>query len=593
MKSYLFKPILLLVVILSAIHARAYDFSEVNEDGVTIYYNIVSEKNKTCEVAIPQNLNGWSSSMTLTHYEGDIRIPSSANGYKVVQIGKQAFLCCRNVTSVTMPNTVVYIRDYTFEYCTGLTSVTFSDSLKSIGSSCFSGCTALPSVTLPNSTVSIGSNAFENCKLFTSLTIPNSVTTIGYSAFSNCIGLTTVTIPRSVTNIGANPFDRCPDLVSIIVEDGNPNYNSANNCNAIINTSTKVLIAGCKNTVIPNDITAIGSRAFRGCTGLTSAPLPSTVTKIGSEAFANCSNLPSIEIPNGVTTIGSQAFYFCRGLTSLIIPDAVTSIGFGAFYGCSGLTSMTIPDSVKVIESMLFEACTGLTSINMPNTITSIGGWAFSDCTSLTSLTIPDSVKIIGAGAFTCCKGITSFVIPKSVESIGDYAFQVCTGLVSITSYITDVFETGVGAFNKCENATLYVPKGLVSDYQSTAEWNKFTNIEELPGVPIPLTLCSSDQGTVLINNNITFTNDIGEVTVYDETKNKFVFSPDEGSQLDRVLINGLDVTKSVKNNQLSTKILPNSKMNVMFTSKGADVNGDGRVDINDVVTLVNLILAM
>jgi hypothetical protein len=78
---------------------------------------------------------------------------------------------------------------------------------------------------------------------------------------------------------------------------------------------------------------------------------------------------------------------------------------------------------------------------------------------------------------------------------------------------------------------------------------------------------------------------------VRDGIENKFVFIPEEGSQLDRVLINGLDVTKNVKDNVLKTTIYPNYSMMVIFATKGADVNRDGSVDISDVVALVNIIL--
>lgn len=140
-----------------------------------------------------------------------------------------------------------------------------------------------------------------------------------------------------------------------------------------------------------------------------------------------------------------------------------------------------------------------------------------------------------------------------------------------------------------CYNATLYVPAGLISTYQSTADWKNISRIEEIPS--ISLALACSDQGKVLINDYTTFTNKLGEVIVFDGTESKFVFTPEEGSQLERVLINGLDVTKSVKDNLLKTTIYPNCSMMVIFAPKGADVNRDGEINISDVVFLVNLIL--
>ena len=130
----------------------------------------------------------------------------------------------------------------------------------------------------------------------------------------------------------------------------------------------------------------------------------------------------------------------------------------------------------------------------------------------------------------------------------------------------------------------------MVSTYQSTPDWNRFANIKEI-NPSIPLTIACSDHGKVTINDDTEFVNDIGEVTVFEELENTFVFTPREDCHLDRVLLNGLDITNSVENNQLTAKILPNSKMFVVFSPKCADVNGDGRVDINDVVLLVNLIL--
>ena len=59
-------------------------------------------------------------------------------------------------------------------------------------------------------------------------------------------------------------------MTSIVVENGNPKYDSRNSCNAIIETESNTLIAGCKSTIIPNYVTTIGNYAFLGCTGLTS-----------------------------------------------------------------------------------------------------------------------------------------------------------------------------------------------------------------------------------------------------------------------------------------------------------------------------------
>ena len=86
----------------------------------------------------------------------------------------------------------------------------------------FIGCRGLTSVTIPNSVTSIDDFAFHGCRGLTSVTIPNSVTSIGWSAFSYCSGLTSVTIPNSVTSIGWSAFSYCSGLTSILSLSTNP-----------------------------------------------------------------------------------------------------------------------------------------------------------------------------------------------------------------------------------------------------------------------------------------------------------------------------------------------------------------------------------
>ena len=388
----------------------------------------------------------------------------------------------------------------------------------------------------------IGTSAFRNCSGLTSVEIPSSVTSIGSFAFLWC-GLTSVVIPSNVTSIGSNAFADCSLLISV---------------------------------EIPSSVTFIGNAAFLNCYRLTSIVIPSSVTSIERWTFAGCSGLTSVVIPSSVTNIGNSAFYGCHGLFSIEIPSSVTSIGYEAFSECSGLFSIVVESGNSVYDSRnncnaIIETATNTLIKGCENT------------------KIPSSVTSIGVGAFSSCSGMTSIEIPSSVTSIGISAFYGCLGLTSITSYITDVFETGDGAFSYCDKATLYVPAGLVSTYRSTKDWSRFSKIEEIPS--IALVMACNNNGKVKVNGGVQFTNNIGEVSVYDGMESTFTFQPNENCELRQVLIDGLDVTRSVENNQLTTKVNEGSKMIVMFDNKGSDVNGDGTVDISDVVQLVNIIL--
>ena len=183
-------------------------------------------------------------------------------------------------------------------------------------------------------------------------------------------------------------------------------------------------------------------------------------------------------------------------MTSITIPNSVTTIGSFAFYGCSGLTSITIPNSVTTIEDGTFGGCSILTSITIPNYVTSIGSYAFSGCSSLTSITIPNSVKSLGKEIFSGCSGLTSATLGNSVKSIGGNAFENCSGLTSIISLNTTPPQIVSYTF-EYYNATLYVPIGCKTVYESRQFWRKFTSIVEIDVANIQYTLTYLVDGEV------------------------------------------------------------------------------------------------
>ena len=241
-----------------------------------------------------------------------ISIPDS-----VTSIGSYAFSDCTSLTSVNIPDSVTSIGRSAFSYCKSLTSISIPDSVTSIGHEAFCGCSSLTSISIPDSVTSIGDWAFSGCKSLTSVNIPDSVTSIGNEAFYGCSSLTSISIPDSVTIIGSYAFSNCSSLTSITVAEGNGVYHSNGNC--LIQTNSKTLISGCKNSVIPTDgsVTSIGNYAFNGCDSLTHISIPDSVTIIGSYAFYDCASLASISIPDSVTSIGDYAFYICSKLNTV------------------------------------------------------------------------------------------------------------------------------------------------------------------------------------------------------------------------------------------------------------------------------------
>ena len=318
------------------------------------------------------------------------------------------------VADLVLPDSVTSISDYAFSGCTSLASITIPDSVTNIGENAFTGASII--------NVILSSNhpnfAYEKGIMYTKdyskiiyitesaekVAFPDTMIHIPYSLLHGKKKLKKVEIPNSVMSIDSGAFSSCVELTDITVNDGNTIYHSQGNC--LIDTENKVLIAGCKASVIPTDgsVMSIGDSAFSGCAGLSSITVPDSVTSIGEGAFSGCIGLISITIGNSVTCIGSYAFWMCTNLTSITIPDSVMSTGYDVFKDCTGLTSITIGNSVTSTGHSEFSGCTGLAKITIPNNVTSIGGGTFYGCTGLISITIPDSVTNIGRFAFYGCE---------------------------------------------------------------------------------------------------------------------------------------------------------------------------------------------
>ena len=242
-----------------------------------------------------------------------------------------------------------------------------------IGDRAFDYDSTVVSVIIPDSIESIGNYAFFRCDGLTDVVIGDGVTTIGGAAFYECFNMTSLTIGKSLTTMGLNVFDTCSrSLTSITVAAENTKYCSIDNC--LIEKESNTLILGCKNSIIPANVTAIGSSAFK-----------------------NCFYLTEIIIPNNVITIDNDAFFGCSGMTSVVMGESVATIGNCAFQGCTNLTSVTITDKVTNIGSSAFGNCSKLESVKIGSSVTNIGAYAFQYCTNLTSITFKGTTEQWGA----------------------------------------------------------------------------------------------------------------------------------------------------------------------------------------------------
>ena len=338
----------------------------------------------------------------------------------------------------------------------------------------------------------IADSAFSNFKtadgrVIKKVVILSGITGIENHAFENCWDLKNVEIPDSVTFIGpTGVFYNCSSLESINVDEGNTTYESPEGSNAIIEISSKTLLAGCKNTKIPSDVQIIGADAFCGCSDLKSIELPDNLREIYEGAFSNCINLTAIHIPANVDKMDPGVFMGCSNLNSITVDpensyyespeNANAIIDKTTMELVEGCNNTVIPEGVKSIGDYAFWGRTNLKSITIPANVTSIGKEVFEFCDSLEEIQIDadnatfDSRNncnaIIESATNTLILGFVKTVIPEGIETIGAYAFSGAKALTHITipKSVTEIKE---GAFSACYYLSTVIFCGTKADWQA------------------------------------------------------------------------------------------------------------------------------
>jgi len=536
-----------------------------------VVYTYVGEMPANTSVEIRPGTKGissqafyWCTGLT------SITIPDS-----VTNIGQNAFY--NTAWFDNQPDGVIYAGKVAYTYKGEMpdnTELVLNPGTKGIADDAFSCCNNLTSVTIPESVTNIGDNAFSACQL-TSVTIPASVTSIGDYAFYSYPGLSKAYFLGNAPTMGENVFyNRSFIVIYVSGETGFTNpwhgYKAAiiygDYAYSIVDNSY-VSITGYlgtdENITIPSTIngyhvTSIGESAFNG-SGIKSVTIPAGITTINDYAFTDSKYLKEVNFLGNAPMMGKNVFDDCGndgtfywppaqcvdliylagntgftnpwyGYATLMksddflysIKDSKASvsnyIGTGGnvvipsdvagfpvtdiIYSGTLLTSVNIPQSVKNISNYAFDDCNGLTQINVdannacysslegvlfdktlktlilcprgksglytvPDSVKIIADSAFYDCTGLTSIITQNGVSVIGSDAFGCCTGLNSINIGIGVTTFEDMAFDGCTGLTQINVDADNAcYSSFEGVlFDKERNTLIQYPAGLLGNY--------------------------------------------------------------------------------------------------------------------------------
>ena len=452
-------------------------------------YNVFSGTASGFTLSVPARNTTWTSS---SYYDSTAK---TYRGYAMTTYAATSGWCGDNLewsynrsykTLIISGNGAMYDYDSSGAPWRGVAGsikkVVLKSGATSIGNNAFNQERDLTSVSIPDTVTRIGTSAFYYCDALTSLTIPSGVTEIGERAFRQCTGLTSIAIPNGVTKILSYTFEGCSALTSVSIPDG---------VTLILDNA----FYGCRaltSVTLPSSLTQIGSYAFYGCGGLSTITVPAGVTKIGSYAFRWCSGLTAAYFHGAPPVTGYNAFQNCAKLTLYPIADPSPWVASALYDSANStwdgypihITSTTISDGTLgdgttwVLSSAGIMTITGKGELNLPKDgwpwadkasrvyrivlkgdFTALGNDVFRDLENLGAVELPDTMVTIGDRAFKSCPKLTKIVIPQTAMTIGSEAFADCSGLetIQINSWLCEAAED---AFANCTalnvNCTFY-----------------------------------------------------------------------------------------------------------------------------------------
>ena len=498
---------------------------------------IVTFKNNIYKVLEPSGANA-SLMFVGTTLSGALVIPDKINDNKgitftVTEIGSEVNYDCKDITSITLPETIVKMRSGVFKDA----KITKLDIPKSVRDISHTAWVALP--TMPEFKVHSENPSFESDEkgvLYTkhrvelrtvpsnimtkvtgdTYTIDSHVTSITVGAFAKAPDLKKIKLPAGldkVEDIGWPSIAGTPSLEAFVMDAGNAKYEVVNG--VLFTKSPKKLLLYPQGKpgetyTVPAGVEEITSYGIAGNPYLTSIDLKD-VTKVKISALVNLPNLKTITIPKNLKKEGltEGAFEGCSSLqaykvaegnpdfsadngvlfsknkdilyfypiaksdATYNIPPTVKIIADKAFQGASKLTSLVIPTSVEEINSQAFRQNYRLASVKFcePSNLRKLANYSFWTCSSLKEVTLPSSITNIGK-AFLACDSLETINVPANAKltTIEEDAFKSNQNLKHF-NFLGECPLTTIGknAFANLKKLTTFKMPKTVTDIQLNA----------------------------------------------------------------------------------------------------------------------------
>ena len=483
-------------------------------------------------------------------------------GNHVTTLGTDEFNGCQRLEQVQLGSNIASIGQRAFYNNTSLLAITIPDRVTAIGAEAFASDSAMTTLNLGAGVKIINDYAFNKCKRVSSLTLPASLDSVHVRAFVGMAGVQTITIADtdsplqlfgvpSGINAHESMLSHLTALESAYMGRNLQPTTYGNSLSAFHKAAMKRLTVG-------DQVTAIGTNEFRGCTRLEQLQLGSNIASIGDYAFYDNRSLSGASIPDKVTRIGEYAFYGDSAMTTLSLGEGVRYIGDYAFNDCKRVSSLTLPASLDSVHVRAFVGMAGVQTLTIADTDSPLQLFGVPSGINvhesmLSHLTALESANM-GRNLLPTTYGnslsafhkahMSTLTLGKLVSNLNANEFKGCSNLAIINSLNpTPPACADATTFDSVDKTAcaLHVPLGCKGAYQAAPVWEAFFSVtDDLP----------NDNPTVRGDINGDNTVDVGDVNMI------------------------INITLG-KANPVSA----------------ADINGDGTVDVTDVNMIINITL--
>ena len=363
----------------------------------TIGFKDLSEQSKEEDAEMPDleaahkevtegdfTFNVYSDFAFLTDFSNlkaeEVEIPAEINGVPVVGVDGTPFGYCRNLKSITLPDSMQYFDWFDL--------------------------------------VCVETRVSSNSSGSTTVSVNTQLTEIDEETSFN---------PSKVTIMADEEDVIYPTIEAVKVSETNPYFTVSD---GILYTKDMTKLIGCPPAMdltelkISEKAEIINDYAFVSCYKLKNLVIPENIKQINNAAFVACINLESVELPKSINAVYTDTFYMCESLKTVKFNGDISAIGIGAFAECSSLTEFDIPDSVKYIGTNAFEFSP---CIEVIDDIHYVDNWVVDSEEDIENVVPKKGTVGIAEMSFQFTKNIKHVDFPESVISVSDIAI-VATG---------------------------------------------------------------------------------------------------------------------------------------------------------------------